>query len=164
MMNIILLIFVIIVFLILCIPNYTKPIVIKNFLKENECDGIIENNNELINKLYNKCLKLTDRPIKNIESFEILKFKKDEYKEFVDIINDNKLMHTFILSLNDNYKGGDINFYNLNETFSLNKGDILFINNLDEAENITSKSSYIQNKVDEGEKIIGVLKIRKYQV
>lgn len=163
-MNIILLIFVIIVFLILCIPNYTKPIVIKNFLKENECDGIIENNNELINKLYNKCLKLTDRPIKNIESFEILKFKKDEYKEFVDIINDNKLMHTFILSLNDNYKGGDINFYNLNETFSLNKGDILFINNLDEAENITSKSSYIQNKVDEGEKIIGVLKIRKYQV
>lgn len=163
-MNIILLIFVIIVFLILCIPRYTKPIVIKNFLKENECDGIIENNNELINKLYNKCLKLTDRPIKNIESFEILKFKKDEYKEFVDIINDNKLMHTFILSLNDNYKGGDINFYNLNETFSLNKGDILFINNLDEAENITSKSSYIQNKVDEGEKIIGVLKIRKYQV
>lgn len=157
-------IFVLIVFLILCIPNYTKPIVIKNFLKENECDGIIENNNELINKLYNKCLKLTDRPIKNIESFEILKFKKDEYKEFVDIISDNKLMHTFILSLNDNYKGGDINFYNLNETFSLNKGDILFINNLDEAENITSKSSYIQNKVDEGEKIIGVLKIRKYQV
>ena len=163
-MNILLLISVIIVFLILCIPNYTKPIVIKNFLKENECDGIIDNNNELINKLYNKCLKLTDRPIKNIESFEILKFKKDEYKEFVDIINDNKLMHTFILSLNDNYKGGDINFYNLNETFSLNKGDILFINNLDEAENITSKSSYIQNKVDEGEKIIGVLKIRKYQV
>lgn len=163
-MNILLLISVIIVFLILCIPRYTKPIVIKNFLKENECDGIIENNNELINKLYNKCLKLTDRPIKNIESFEILKFKKDEYKEFVDIINDNKLMHTFILSLNDNYKGGDINFYNLNETFSLNKGDILFINNLDEAENITSKSSYIQNKVDEGEKIIGVLKIRKYQV
>ena len=73
-------------------------------------------------------------------------------------------MHTFILSLNDNYKGGDINFYNLNETFSLNKGDILFINNLDEAENITTKSSYIQNKVDEGEKIIGVLRIRKYQV
>lgn len=163
-MNILLLIYVIIVFLILCIPNYTKPIVIKKFLRENECDGIIENNNELINKLYNKCLKLTDRPIKNIESFEILKFKKDEYKEFVDIISDNKLMHTFILSLNDNYKGGDINFYNLNETFSLNKGDILFINNLDEAENITSKSSYIQNKVDEGEKIIGVLKIRKYQV
>ena len=95
---------VIILFLILIIPRYRKPVVLNNFLTDEECDKIkqmsenklvdssvgttrkvskevrdsksvfISKNDPFVASIYEKVKPLTDRPICNYEDLQVVKY------------------------------------------------------------------------------------------
>ena len=104
-MNLIVLV-IIIIFLILIFPRYRKPIIINNFLSDEECDKIkkmsinklvdssvgekreisktirdsksvfLSKNDPFIHTIYEKVKPLTDRPICNYEDLQVVKYTK----------------------------------------------------------------------------------------
>jgi prolyl 4-hydroxylase len=114
-----------------------------------------------------KCLKYTDRPIRNCEMLQVLRYKPGGfYKPHQDIIggDENYRMYTFIFALNDDYEGGETEFPNLNKTFKLKAGDALFFDTLDNYELMTSKALHGGRPVKSGEKWICNLWIKKYPI
>ena len=71
-------------------------------------------------------------------------------------------MYTFILALNDGYRGGETTFPNLNKSYKLNAGDVLFFDTLDNYNFITSKALHGGQPVKSGEKWVCNLWVHKY--
>ena len=121
----------------------------------------------VVNNIINKCLALTDRQFKNCEQLQVLKYKPGGfYKPHQDAFEDdkNRRMYTFIIALNEEYKGGATVFPNLKKKYKLNKGDVLFFNTLNEAEWMCEKALHGGEPVESGEKWICNLWIRKYPI
>ena len=118
----------------------------------------------IIKNVIHKCTKYIDRPFMNCENLQVLHYKPGEYhKPQQDTFKDvNLRMYTFILALNDEYEGGEIVFPNLKKQYTLEKGDALFFNTLDNYEMISSKALHGGNPVKSGEKWICNLWVRKY--
>ena len=96
---------------------------------------------------------------------QVLKYKPGgHYKPHQDAFkdDDNMRVHTFIIALNDGYKGGETIFPNLNKTYKLNAGDVLFFDTVDNYNLITSKSLHGGKTVEAGDKWICNLWVRKY--
>jgi len=178
------------------IPTYKEPIVMKNFITDEERQYILKESesklkvstigkssevNEkvrksetawlsrddpVVNNIIERCIKYTDRPTRNCEELQVLKYKPGgHYKPHQDaFMDDNKRMYTFILALNDDYEGGETVFPNLNKTYKLEAGDALFFNTLDNYELDTSKALHGGQPVKSGEKWICNLWVRKYPI
>ena len=178
------------------IPTYTKPRVIPNFLTEGEINHIkkeaeskfsvstvaenktidktmrdsdtawLDLEDPIVNRVTEKCAGLTDRPLKNCEKLQVLRYKSGGfYKPHQDTFSDtkgNKRMYTIILALNDDYEEGETVFPNLRKKYKLNKGDALFFNTLDNYELITSKALHGGAPVKSGEKWVCNLWVHKY--
>tara|TARA_B000000475_G_C15988893_1_gene444252 strand:+ start:1034 stop:1624 length:591 start_codon:yes stop_codon:yes gene_type:complete len=178
------------------IPTYVKPRVIKSFITEEEREHIIrkakkklevstvtENgkldkkvrdsetawlnvSDPIVKRVIEKCASLTDRPLKNCEHLQVLRYKPGgHYKPHQDTFSDvrgNKRMYTVILGLNDNYRGGETEFPNLNKKYKLEAGDALFFHTLDNYELMTSKALHGGLPVKSGEKWICNLWVHKY--
>ena len=187
---------VLILLIIYLIPTYTEPKVINNIITEKECKYIInkasnklkkstvtedfqidenirksetawlEINDPVVNRVVRRCMKFVDRPIKNCESLQVLRYRPGgHYKPHQDTFSDtedNKRMYTIILALNDAYEGGETEFPNLGKEYKLKKGDALFFHTLDNYELMTSKALHGGKPVKSGEKWICNLWVHKY--
>ena len=74
----------------------------------------------------------------------------------------NPRLYTFILALNDGYDGGETEFQNLDKSFRLKAGDMLFFETLDNYELMTSKALHGGKPVKNGEKWICNLWVHKH--
>jgi predicted 2-oxoglutarate/Fe(II)-dependent dioxygenase YbiX len=119
----------------------------------------------VVDAVIHRCLKYIDRPIKNCEKLQVLRYKPGGYyNPHQDSINDgnNPRLYTFILALNDEYEGGETEFPKLGNEYKLNAGDALFFDILDNYELETSKALHGGKPVKSGEKWICNLWVRKY--
>jgi predicted 2-oxoglutarate/Fe(II)-dependent dioxygenase YbiX len=178
------------------IPVYQKPRVIPNFISDEEIEYIkkeakskfststIDENKTIdkttrdsetawldledpvVNRVAERCVSLTDRPLKNCEKLQVLRYGSGGfYKPHQDTFSDtegNKRMYTIILALNDDYEEGETIFPNLRKKYKLKKGDALFFHTLDNYELMTSKALHGGRPVKSGEKWICNLWIHKY--
>jgi len=121
-------------------------------------------NDPIVSNVVDRCLQFTDRPKINCESLQVVKYNAGGYyKPHYDSINDkNPRLYTFLISLSDNYEGGETEFPNINKRFKLNEGDALFFHNLDNYELSCSKSLHGGKPVKSGEKWICNLWVHKY--
>ena len=179
------------------IPTYKEPKVLSNFITDEEINHIKEKardnlvtstvaQNEridknqrdsetawldlkdpIINQVVQRCVSLTDRPIDNCESLQVLRYKQGgHYRPHQDTFSDtekNKRMYTIILALNDDYEGGETEFPNINRKYKLKKGDALFFHTLDNYELKTKKALHAGRPVQSGEKWICNLWVHKYK-
>jgi len=125
----------------------------------------LSRDDKIVRNVINRCLKYTDRPITNCEKLQVLKYKPGgHYKPHQDAFknDDNMRVHTFIIALNDGYRGGETIFPNLNKTYKLDAGDVLFFDTVDNYNLITSKSLHGGKTVEAGDKWICNLWVRKY--
>ena len=125
----------------------------------------LSRDDKVVRNVINRCLKYTDRPITNCEKLQVLKYKPGgHYKPHQDAFkdDDNMRVHTFIIALNDGYRGGETIFPNLNKTYKLDAGDVLFFDTVDNYNLITSKSLHGGKTVEAGDKWICNLWVRKY--
>ena len=190
----ILLVFIVLI-LIYMLPMYREPMVIKGLLTDEERAHIMKEaegkfhtstisqlehvdetvrksetawlstNDPIVNDVITRCIGYTDRPFKNCENLQVLKYKPGGYyKPHQDAFKNDKnmRMYTFILALNDDYEGGETVFPRLNKTYKLEKGDALFFDTLDNYEFMTSKALHGGNPVKSGEKWVCNLWVRKY--
>jgi len=179
------------------IPTYQKPVVIPNFLSGDEinhikkeaesklststiaANGIIDKKTRdsetawleledpIVNQVAKRCTGLTDRPLRNCEKLQVLRYKPGGfYKPHQDTFTDTdkkKRMYTIILALNDDYEGGETVFPNLERKYKLKKGDALFFHTLDNYELKTSKALHGGAPVTSGEKWICNLWVHKHE-
>ena len=190
----ILLLFLVLVIAYL-IPKYPRPRVFHDFISDEERRYIIQkaekelkpsevsedrgidesarksetawldHSDPVVERVISKCLKHVDRPIRNCEKLQVLKYKPGGYyKPHQDCFvgDKNPRMYTFILALNDNYEGGETCFPNLGKEYRLHAGDALFFDTLDNYEMMTSKALHSGQPVKSGEKWICNLWVRKY--
>ena len=178
------------------VPTYEKPTVIPNFIAYEEIEHIkqeaeskfsvstvaenktIDKNlrdsetawldltDPVVKRVIERCVSLTDRPLKNCEKLQVLRYKPGGfYNPHQDTFSDtkgNKRMYTIILALNDDYEEGETVFPNLGRKYKLNKGDALFFNTLDNYELMTSKALHGGAPVRSGEKWICNLWVHKF--
>jgi predicted 2-oxoglutarate/Fe(II)-dependent dioxygenase YbiX len=178
------------------IPVYQKPMVIPNFILDEEINHIkkeaeskfftstiaangtidktmrdsetawLDLEDPVVNRVAERCVSLTDRPLKNCEKLQVLRYGSGGfYKPHQDTFSDtegNKRMYTIILALNDDYEGGETVFPNLRRKYKLNKGDALFFHTLDNYELMTYKALHGGLPVKSGEKWICNLWVHKY--
>jgi len=66
----------------------------------------------IVNRVTEKCAGLTDRPLKNCEKLQVLRYGSggfyDPHQDTFSDTKGNKRMYTIILALNDDYEGGEI--------------------------------------------------------
>ena len=134
-------------------------------IRKSETAWLKASEDPVVDKLIHKCVSMTDRPLRNCEDLQVLKYEPGGfYKPHQDTFPDgkNKRMYTFIVALNDEYEGGETVFPNINKSYRLEKGDALFFNTLNNYECITKKALHGGAPVNSGEKWICNLWIRKY--
>lgn len=88
-----------------------------------------DNFDPIIKKIRFKCAKYTNTPITLLEDTQVTHYNTGGYYEIHkdDCGNDSYTrLFTFIIALNDDYKGGYTEFPNINKKYKLNKGDALF--------------------------------------
>jgi prolyl 4-hydroxylase len=185
-----------ILLVIYLIPTYVKPRIITDFITEDERQYImkkaekklktstvssdmtvdketrdsetawLELSDPVVRRVAERCVSLTDRPLVNCESLQVLRYKEGgRYKPHQDTFNDmedNKRMYTVILALNDEYEGGETEFPNLGKEYKLKAGEALFFHTLDNYELMTSKALHGGKPVKSGEKWICNLWVHKY--
>jgi len=184
-----------ILLVIYLIPTYVKPRIITDFISEDERQYImkkaekklktstvssdivdketrdsetawLELSDPVVRRVAERCVSLTDRPLVNCESLQVLRYKEGgRYNPHQDTFNDmedNKRMYTVILALNDEYEGGETEFPNLGKEYKLKAGEALFFHTLDNYELMTSKALHGGKPVKSGEKWICNLWVHKY--
>ena len=192
----IVLLLVIILLVVYLIPTYVEPRVVRGLITDEERAHIIQKaekkldvstvaenrvvdknvrdsetawldaSDPIVNRVMDKCVALTDRPITNCEHLQVLRYKSGgHYKPHQDTFSDttgNKRMYTIILALNDDYEGGETEFPNLKKKYKMEAGDALFFHTLDNYELMTSKALHGGRPVKSGEKWICNLWVHKH--
>ena len=190
------LVFIFILFTVYLIPTYIKPRIIADFISKDECEYIMKKvekklqtstvsndrtidketrdsetawldlKDPIVRRIAERCVSLTDRPIKNCEHLQVLRYKEGgrykPHQDTFDDMEDNKRMYTVILALNDEYEGGETEFPNLGKEYKLKAGDALFFHTLDNYELMTSKALHGGKPVKSGEKWICNLWVHKH--
>ena len=114
----------------------------------------------VIKKIRFKCAKYTNTPLSLLENTQVTHYNMGGYYEIhKDDLGDDadgfSRQFTFIIALNDDYKGGYTEFPNINKKYKLNKGDALFFCPRSGIHNIASDlSEHCGTPVTEGEKWI----------
>lgn len=186
---------ILILLVLYLLPRYPNPTVIENFISESERRHIINKasskletstistsktvdekirksetawigrEDDIVRGIMERCLKYTDRPIRNCEKLQVVRYKPGgHYKPHQDAFkgDENMRMYTFILALNDGYEGGETVFPKLNKSYKLKAGDALFFDTLDNYNFLTSKALHGGKPVKSGDKWICNLWVRKY--
>jgi predicted 2-oxoglutarate/Fe(II)-dependent dioxygenase YbiX len=122
---------------------------------------------DIVRQVIKTCASLTDRPPKNCEQLQVLKYKPGGfYTEHQDAfdkdIEQNYRLYTCIIGLNEEYEGGETNFPNIKKKYRLNKGDVLVFNTLNDWDCFTDDAIHAGLPVRSGEKWICNLWIHKH--
>ncbi len=119
----------------------------------------------VVRRVMERCLQYIDRPLDNCEKLQVLRYTPGGfYRPHQDVgkMMTNPRLYTFILALNDGYDGGETEFQNLDKSFRLKAGDMLFFETLDNYELMTSKALHGGKPVKNGEKWICNLWVHKH--
>jgi prolyl 4-hydroxylase len=163
---------------------YQEPKVIKNFITKEYCDEIrkiskphlksssvssceiidetlrksksVSLVDEFINKpIIERCNSILGHHKSIFEPLHIVKYEPgDFYNPHFDSSPVIVRPYTFIITLNDNYKGGETYFPNLDKYYKLGKGDALFFHNYTTNHLETELSLHGGKEVLSGEKLI----------
>ena len=135
-----------------------------NSVRKSKTAWIHKGTDPVVDTIIERCIKMTDKKVENCESLQVLKYEPGGfYKPHQDAFDNqkNKRVYTFIIALNDDYEGGETEFPNLNKTYKLQKGDVLFFHTLNNYNNMTKKALHGGNPVKSGEKWISNLWIHE---
>ena len=120
----------------------------------------------IVNSVVRKCVSLTNKPFENAERLQVLRYTEGGHYQFhQDVIktrDNNKRLYTIMISLNDDYEGGETSFPNLDIKYKLKKGDALFFHTVDNNEVVTGMALHGGQPVKSGEKWICNLWVHKY--
>lgn len=121
--------------------------------------SIPNNFDPIIEKIRFKCAKYTNTPFLLLEDTQVTHYNTGGYyrihKDEENGVYDYKRRFTFIIALNDDYKGGYTEFPNINKRYKLNKGDALFFSPTSGIHKIASDlAEHSGTPVTEGEKWI----------
>src|SRR6056300_885504 len=155
-----LLLICIVLVLLYLVPTYPKPVVIREFLSDEERKSIIH-------EIANRCIQNTDRPLRNCEKLQVVRYGEGgHYHPHQDVLDglENQRMYTFILALTDDYEGGETEFPNLQKSYRLRAGDALFFETLNNYEMKTPKALHGGKPVKSGEKWICNLWVRTHPI
>ena len=163
---------------------YQEPLVIKDFITKEYCDEIIKISKPCLKPSSVSCYAIIDETIRKSKSiflvnefvnkpiaercnsilghdktiFEPLHIVKYEPGDFNNPHLDSSPVvvrqYTFIITLNDNYQGGETYFPNLDKYYKLGKGDALFFHNYTTNRLETKLSLHGGKEVLSGEKWI----------
>lgn len=125
----------------------------------------LDTNDAVINNIVERCVSFTDRPSRNCEKIQVIRYTPGGfYNPHQDCFEDdeNQRMYTCIIALNDGYDGGATSFPNLNKSYKLRKGDMLFFNTLNDWGRMTPHALHGGETVTRGEKWICNLWIRRF--
>ena len=169
---------------------YQEPKVIKNFITKEYCDEIIKISkphlksssisscynidetirkskgvglvDEFINKpIIKRCNSILGHDKSIFEPLYIVKYEPGGfYNPHFDSSPVIVRPYTFIITLNDNYKGGETYFPNLDKYYKLGKGDALFFHNYTTNHLETELSLHGGKEVLSGEKWIANIWVR----
>ena len=129
---------------------------IDNKVRVSETAFLSPKDDPIVERVMRRCLKKCDRPLKNCEKLQVVRYKPNGfYIPHNDAFEGkNKRKYTFLISLNDGYEGGETQFPNLGTKYKLGAGDVLRFNNLDNYGFVTSKALHGGMPVKKGEKWI----------
>jgi|TARA_R110001599_G_scaffold5746_1_gene28656 prolyl 4-hydroxylase len=123
----------------------------------------------IINRIIKKCVGLTNKQFIHCEELQIVRYKSGGfYKPHQDVApiifgnNSNRRLYTILISLNDDYEGGETSFPNLGIKYKLKKGSALFFHTLDNYELETNMALHSGEPVKSGEKWVCNLWVHKY--
>lgn len=185
----------ILIFLYLLIPTYERPRILRNLITEEERQYIIDkarpqlkpstvaanrvldkknrvsetawldNTDPVIHDVVSRCMKHVDRPVRNCENLQVLRYKENGFYKFHQdsLGGKNQRMYTFIMALNDDYDGGETRFPNIGKSYKLNAGDVLLFDCLNNYECKDYRAVHGGMPVDRGEKWICNLWVHKYE-
>ena len=110
----------------------------------------------IVERVMRRCLKNCDRPLRNCEMLQVVRYKPGGfYVPHHDAFDaKNKRKYTFLIALNDDYEGGETEFPNIKKKYKMKAGDVLRFNNLDNYGFISDKSIHGGTPVKKGEKWI----------
>lgn len=139
-------------------------------IRKSETSWLDPGDHEIVKSVMIKCLSLTGikKPLQNCEDLQVLKYKSGGfYLPHFDSSGDpdeepNERVMTCIIALNDNYNGGSTNFPNLQQSFILNKGDVLIFDTLNTWGFESDKALHEGTSVIQGEKWIANLWIHQF--
>ena len=110
---------------------------------------------KVIERMCAKCDEILKGGKFTSEIPSIIRYTKGEfYKTHYDYFGKFKRDYTFLISLNDNYEGGETYFPNLEKEYKLKKGQALFFHNIDKDRNQTFYSLHGGKTIKSGEKWI----------
>ena len=123
----------------------------------------------IVSRVVRRCVGLTNKPFTNCEMLHVVRYKSGGfYKPHQDVApiifgnNSNIRLYTILISLNDDYEGGETSFPNLGIKYKLKKGSLLFFHTVDNNELETSLALHSGQPVKSGEKWICNLWVHKY--
>ena len=130
---------------------------VDNKVRVSETAFLNPKDDSVVERVMRRCLKNCDRPLKNCESLQVVRYKPGGFyspHNDADKSFENDRKYTFLIALNDGYEGGETQFPNLGTKYKLGAGDVLKFNNLDNYGLITDKSIHGGMPVKKGEKWI----------
>ena len=96
-------------------------------IRKSETAWLSGNTDYTVRRIIKKCVSHTDRPFKNCEQLQVLRYKPGgHYKPHQDVFyqDKNKRLYTFIIALNDDYEGGEFIMFDDTE-IKFDKGDVI---------------------------------------
>jgi prolyl 4-hydroxylase len=126
-----------------------------------------DDDNEISNKIAKLTSEIAKLPMENSEDLQVVNYTKGGYfkphydacegsEEFCKLMNKSAGPRylTFLIYLNDDYKGGETHFPNLNKTVKPKKGKLVIFKSTDSNGVILEKSLHGGNPVTKGKKWI----------
>lgn len=130
----------------------------------------LDTEDPVLKPIVERCLALTNRPKINCEKLQVVRYQPGGfYRPHHDACcmgecgNENQRLHTFLFVLKDDFEGGETRFPNINKSYKLKTGDVLFFDNLDNYGFCTGKSLHGGEPVTSGTKWICNLWVRTYK-
>jgi len=189
------LIIALLLFVYLLVPTYERPRVLPGLVSEDERKYIMEkarpdlrpstvaqdrvldtknrvsetawldNNDPVISEVVARCMKHVDRPVRNCENLQVLRYGEGGFYNFHhdSLGGKNQRMYTFIVCLNDDFEGGETKFPNINKSYRLRAGDVLLFDCLNNYEFKDFRAIHGGLPVTSGEKWICNLWVHKYE-
>jgi len=148
------------------ISNDKGERVIDNSIRQSVQCWLSNNDNSLVDIISKRIQEYIPLPLEHQEDLQIVKYNtNDFYKKHYDTPYHESAMSifnkfcgprvaTFLIYLNDNFKGGETEFIMINKTIKPKKGKAILFYNIDINLNLIPESIHVGKKINDGEKWI----------
>lgn len=115
----------------------------------------LDKNDPIVSKIIKRCFQYLPNTVSidKCKDLQVVRYTPGGYyKPHQDRIKNEPRLYTFLISIDDDYEGGETVFPNLNTTYKLKNGDALFFHTTDNYGSITPKALHGGTPVKSGEK------------